>query len=174
MHSMIASLVIQVYLANVFCNNANHIFNLSHSARVVHSASHSNVTLRGRPTSCPYESFQDVVLRPGVRRTQFVRPTRRCIVFYTSATNQSARKTFIRAQSRASTQCPWTSCRVGCHGLVAYQRLPSAQIGAARGLSSIDKSYKMVATKQTHRLEYLGEPSYDIKTSPHNGLVYID
>ena len=35
-------------------------------------------------------------------------------VFSTSATNKDVRQTFKRAQSRASAQRPWTSCRVGC------------------------------------------------------------
>ena len=55
---------------------------LSHSARVVHSTSHSVVTLRERPTLGPYESFPDVLLRPGVRRTYLVRPIRTRRLFY--------------------------------------------------------------------------------------------
>ena len=39
-----------------------------HSERVVHSTSHSDVTLRGRPSFGPYVSLPDVLLRPGVRR----------------------------------------------------------------------------------------------------------
>ena len=89
----------------------------THSVRVVHSTSYSDATLRGRPTLGPYKKiFPDVLLRPVVRRTLYVRPirTRRwCNVFSTSATNKDVRKTFIRAQSRASAQRPWTSCRVG-------------------------------------------------------------
>ena len=42
---------------------------MTHSAKVVHGTSFSDVTLRGRPTLGPYKSFQDVFLRPGVRRT---------------------------------------------------------------------------------------------------------
>ena len=41
----------------------------THSARVVHSTSYSDVTLRGRPNLGPNESFPDVLLRPSVRRT---------------------------------------------------------------------------------------------------------
>ena len=59
-------------------------FVFTHSARVVHSTSLSDATLRGRPTLGPYESFPDVLLRPVVRRTSFVRQIRtrrRCNVF---------------------------------------------------------------------------------------------
>ena len=37
----------------------------THSARVVQSTSHLVVTLRGRSTLGPYESFPDVLLRVG-------------------------------------------------------------------------------------------------------------
>ena len=38
---------------------------VSHSARVVHSTSYSDVTSRGRPALGPYESFPDVLIRRG-------------------------------------------------------------------------------------------------------------
>ena len=56
----------------------------THSARVVLSTSYSDVTSRWRPNLGPYVSFPDVILRPGVRRTLFVRPIRtrrRCDIF---------------------------------------------------------------------------------------------
>ena len=40
---------------------------ITHSARVVHSTSYSDVTSRGRPNLGPYVSCPDVLLRPGVR-----------------------------------------------------------------------------------------------------------
>ena len=49
---------------------------LTPTARVVHSTSYSDVTSRGRPNLGPYVIFPDVLIRPGVRRTSFVRPIR--------------------------------------------------------------------------------------------------
>ena len=66
----------------------------SHSAMVVHSTSHSDLTFRGRPTLGPHKSLPDVIVRLGVRRTQFARQARtrrRCNVFSTSATNKDVR-----------------------------------------------------------------------------------
>ena len=76
----------------------------------------SDVTSRGRPYLGPCVSFPDVFLRPGVRRTSFVRPSRtrrREDVFSTSATNKDVRKTYAWAQIRSSSRRPMTSCRVG-------------------------------------------------------------
>ena len=84
----------------------------SHSARVVHSTSLSDVTLRGRPLFGPYKS-QFTSRRPyNVIRTSVSDATSMPRLFY-AATNKDVRKTFIRAQSRTSAQRPWTSCRVG-------------------------------------------------------------
>ena len=88
----------------------------THLARVAHSTSYSDVMSRGRPNLGPYVSFPDVLLRPGVRITPFVRPIRtrrRCNVFSTSATNTDVRKTYVRALIRSSSRRSWTSCRVG-------------------------------------------------------------
>ena len=87
---------------------------LTHSARVVHSTSYSDVT--SRPSLGPYVSFLDVLLRPGVRRTSSVgriKTRRQYDVVFASATNKDVRKTYVRAQIRSSSQRPWTSCRVG-------------------------------------------------------------
>ena len=106
-----------VYLfASLFGSNVIPVMEPPHSARVVNSTSLSDVTLWGPPTLGPYERFPDVLLRPDIRRTLFVRlirTRRRCNVFSTSATNKEFRKTYIRAQNRTSAQRPWTSCRVG-------------------------------------------------------------
>ena len=96
---------------------------VSHSARVVHSTSFSDVTSRGWPNLGPFVSFPDVLLRPGVRRTLFQRATRtwrRCNVLSTSAKNKDVRKTYIRAQIRSSSWRPCTSFRVGCQKLFVF------------------------------------------------------
>ena len=85
------------------------------SARVVHSTSHSDVTLKGRPTSDPYESFPGVSYVLASIERNFVRPTRtrrRCNVFSTSVTNKEVRKSSIRTQGMASAERLLTSCRV--------------------------------------------------------------
>ena len=48
----------------------------SHSGRVVHSASHTDVTSRGWPTLGPFESFPDVRHGRDVDVTSFPRPRR--------------------------------------------------------------------------------------------------
>ena len=46
---------------------------VTHSARVVHSTSHLDVTLRERPSLCPYVSFPDVLYVPAsVERNLYV------------------------------------------------------------------------------------------------------
>ena len=70
-------------------------FVVSNSTRVVHSPSHSDVTLIGRPTLGPYDAFPDVVLGTGVCRKLSLRQTRRrsrCNVFSTPTTNKDVRK----------------------------------------------------------------------------------
>ena len=86
----------------------------SNSARVVHSTSHSGVTLSGRILQA-HMIFRDNLLRDSFRKTLVVRTNRtrrRCNVF--SMTNNSVRKTLIWAKvGHFITQRPWTSCRVG-------------------------------------------------------------
>ena len=84
---------------------------LLHSARVIHSTSHSDVALRGRPTFGPYDSFADVLLRIGIRR----------MLFYV-CDKKGLQKTFICSQSRVSAQRRWASCRVGFN-LVWWSRI---------------------------------------------------
>ena len=105
---------------------------LTHSARVIHNTFYSDVTSRGRPNLGPYVSFPDVLLRPDVRRTSFVRPIRtrrREDVFSTSATNKDVPKTYARAQISSSSRRPMTSCRVGYPNNYSITKMGNNQKG---------------------------------------------